>query len=161
MQIIVRQHSSDGSSVESSDESSVETSKDLEDENEGSDGCQNPHESDDEEDEEPGEEEFIVEDEDEDGNVVELDDEPIATTDDEGPVADADLQAVKSRNSNLSKNGVFSATVKAKVDAHAKLYGQSLAHHSNRDFSRAYFPAGITTNAKKTGTRRSWSCFSC
>ena len=51
----------------------------------------------------------------------------------------------------LSHNGVFTDKIKAVFDDYARQYGRILSHQSDRQFSRAYFPSGITSNAKKNG----------
>jgi hypothetical protein len=51
----------------------------------------------------------------------------------------------------LSQNGVFSDKVKVVFDNYAKIYGRKLSHQSDRQFNRAYFPSGISSNAKKNG----------
>ena len=53
---------------------------------------------------------------------------------------------------DITKNGVFTDKVKLEFDEMAKEYGKCLRHQSDREFNRAYFPTGITTNCKKNGS---------
>ena len=62
-----------------------------------------------------------------------------------------DATPTSKKERNLSNNGIFTETVKTDFDARAKKYGRILAHQSNREFDRSYFPSGITSNAKKNG----------
>ena len=96
--------------------------------------------SDDDADEEDDIEELLVE-------VVEL------NLSEEGEDKELDPEAL--RTTNLSSNGIFTDSVKCDFDARAKKYGRMLAHQSNRDFARSYFPSGITSNAKKNGHEES------
>jgi hypothetical protein len=72
-----------------------------------------------------------------------------------GPTKSVDMEEVDTpisqKDWNLSNNGIFTDTVKSDFDSRAKKYGRILAHQSNREFDRSYFPSGITTNAKKNG----------
>ena len=61
------------------------------------------------------------------------------------------VNPISQKDWNLSNSGIFTDTVKSDFDACAKKYGRMLAHQSNREFDRSYFPSGITTNAKKNG----------
>jgi hypothetical protein len=74
----------------------------------------------------------------------------------ESPLMEAEdgeeeVHPISSKERNLSNNGIFTESVKTDFDAQAKMYGRLLAHQSNREFDRSYFPSGITTNAKKNG----------
>ena len=53
--------------------------------------------------------------------------------------------------SDLSRVGVFTESVKAEFDDLAKRYGRFLTHQSDRSFIRSFFPSGITSNCKKNG----------
>ncbi len=50
-----------------------------------------------------------------------------------------------------SRQGVFTPSVKAKIDEWALILGHSLRHQSTTDYKDAVFPSGITQNAKKNG----------
>ena len=101
-----------------------------------------------EEDEEEDMEEIV---EDVEEEVFELEEGGTGTLNPIESSNDDETNEAKRRSSNLSKNGVFTVKVCGEVDAHAKLYGRFLAHQSNREFARSFFPSGITTNAKKNG----------
>ena len=62
-----------------------------------------------------------------------------------------DVNPTSKKELSLSSNGIFTDSVKSDFDLRAKQYGRILAHQSNREFDRSYFPSGITTNAKKNG----------
>ena len=51
----------------------------------------------------------------------------------------------------MQKYKVFSKETKALVDQLALVVGRSLAHQSSREWERAVFPHGITTDAQKNG----------
>jgi hypothetical protein len=51
----------------------------------------------------------------------------------------------------LTKNSVFTNKVKQKFDNLSKMYGRLLQHQSDREFCRAYFSSGITSNCQKRG----------
>ena len=52
---------------------------------------------------------------------------------------------------DTGRNGVFSDTVKSNFDKLAKSYGNLLRHQSDRDYARALFQEGITSDSKKYG----------
>jgi hypothetical protein len=52
----------------------------------------------------------------------------------------------------MSKNAIFTDSVKAVVDRYAKAYGRLLQHQSDRDLPRTFFPQGITQNSKKAAS---------
>ena len=90
---------------------------------------------------------------DEEDDIEELLVEVELNLSEEGEDKELDPEAL--RISNLSSNGIFTDSVKCDFDARAKKYGRMLAHQSNRDFARSYFPSGITSNAKKNGHEES------
>jgi hypothetical protein len=51
----------------------------------------------------------------------------------------------------LSRNFIFNKGVKEKLDVFAKGIGRALQRQSTKDFSRAYFSSGISSNSKKDG----------
>jgi outer membrane cobalamin receptor len=51
----------------------------------------------------------------------------------------------------LTKNAVFTEAVKQEFDSLCKIYGRLLQHQSDRQYDRAYFCSGITSNAQKRG----------
>ena len=51
----------------------------------------------------------------------------------------------------MSKFGVFTNSIQADLNTKSKAYGHMLAHQSDREYCRAFFPSGITPGAKKFG----------
>ena len=50
-----------------------------------------------------------------------------------------------------SKFGVFTNSIQADFKTKSKAYGHMLAHQSDWEYCRAFFPYGITSGAKKYG----------
>ena len=50
-----------------------------------------------------------------------------------------------------SKFGVFTKSVQADFNTKSKAYGHMLAHQSDREYCRTFFPSGFTCGAKKYG----------
>ena len=57
----------------------------------------------------------------------------------------------ENRSMWMSKFGVFTKSVQADFNTKSKAYGHMLAHQSDREYCRAFFPSGITSGAKKYG----------
>ena len=62
-----------------------------------------------------------------------------------------EFEAALPSSDEESRQGVFTPSVKAKIDDWAKILGHSLRHQSTTDYKDAVFPGGITQNAKKNG----------
>ena len=52
---------------------------------------------------------------------------------------------------SLTSHAVFTDSMSREFDDLARKYGRLLQHQSDREWCRAYFPTGVTTNAKKNG----------
>ena len=103
-------------------------------------------------DEDDDEEEEEEDDDEEDEEEV-VEEVPVLHTEDEdvdNPSAGPGYVVMEA--DDLTKNGVFTDAVKMEFDEIAKEYGKCLRHQSDREFNRAYFPTGITTNCKKNGS---------
>jgi hypothetical protein len=114
-------------------------------------------EEDDTEEDDPEEDDVVDDDDDDDDDAEDDDAEDYIVDDDDAEEDDALEDApvgdevVATDTSLLSTFGVFTESVNTAIDAYAKRLGRVLQRQSCKDYARAYFAHGISSNSKKDG----------